>query len=584
MFEELKRRNVLRAAALYAGAVWALAQGISQLGPPLGAPAWITRWFVIAACVGFPFWIAFAWFYEWTPQGLRRESEIAPDDSVAHSTGRKLDKWIIAVLAVAVVLLLTDRFISPRGTGGITDKSIAVLPLSNESGERDQQYFSDGLSEDLITALSQFAGLKVIARDSSFKFRNSSDDPKTIGEKLGVAHLLEGSVQRAGDVVRVSATLIKAADGTAVWSQHYDRPYKDLFALQDDITQKVAAALKAKLLDNGKAAPQGDRPPSGSLDAWNAYSRGRFHAVLIDPADAHEAIAFFQQATAIDPHYARAYANLAYTWATLGGTFLSGEEQRQAFVKGRAAAERALQLDPDMAMAHVSRAVLLQWADFDWTGAEAEYRRAVELAPNDSLPQFGLGLVLGALGDPRRAIPLIRRSIATDPRSGAAWYWLGWNLAAAGQLDQAELAARKAIEVMPGKSFLPAGLALIQIQRGEAKAALATAQREPPGTWRDIALAFALQVGDDRAAADAALQNLIAKSADGSAYQIAEVYGLRKDPDNMFQWLDRAWDTRDPGIQRLLTDPFILRYKDDPRFAAFCRKVGLPATGAKALP
>jgi serine/threonine-protein kinase len=196
-----------------------------------------------------------------------------------------------------------------------------------------------------------------------------------------------------------------------------------------------------------------------------------------------------------------------------------------------------------------------------------------------------LGLVFGALGETREAVPLIRRSIATNPRSGAGWYWLAWNLAAAGQLDQAELAARKAIEVMPGKSFLPAGLALIQIQRGEAKAALATAQQEPPGTWRDIALAFALQVGDDRAAADAALQNLIAKSADGSAYQIAEVYGLRKDPDNMFQWLDRAWDTRDPGIQRLLTDPFILPYKNDPRFAAFCRKVGLPATtDAKALP
>jgi len=585
IFSELRRRNVLRAGVLYAGAVWAFGQGLSQFSPALGLPDWATRWFLIAAAVGFPFWIAFAWFYEFTPQGLKRESEIAPDDSVAHSTGRKLDKWIIGVLALAVVLLLTDRFISPKGAGGITDKSIAVLPLSNESDGKDQQYFSDGLSEDLITALSQFEGLKVIARDSSFKFRNSSDDPKIIGEKLGVAHLLEGSVQRSGDVVRVSATLINATDRTAVWSQHYDRPYKDLFALQDDITQKVAAALKAKLLDNGKAAPQGDRPPSGSLDAWNAYSRGRFHAVLIDPADARAAIVFFKQAIAIDPHYARAYASLAYTWATLGGTFLSGEEQRQAFVNGRAAAERALQLDPDMAMAHVSRAVLLQWADFDWTGAQAEYRRAVELAPNDSLPRFVLGLVSGTLGDARQAIPLIRRSIATDPRNGAGWYWLAWNLAAAGQLDQAELAARKAIEVMPGKPFLPAGLALIQIQRGEGKAALATAQQEPPGTWRDIALTFALQVGNDRAAADAALKNLIAKNADGSAYQIAEVYGLRRDPDGMFAWLDRAWDTRDPGIQRLLTDPFILRYKDDPRFTAFAKKVGLPTTtDAKAMP
>ncbi|MBS0431454.1 MAG: tetratricopeptide repeat protein [Proteobacteria bacterium] len=459
-----------------------------------------------------------------------------------------------------------------------------MLPLSNESGDKDQQYFSDGLSEDLITALSQFAGLKVISRNSSFQFRNSSESSGAIGAKLGVAHLLEGSVRRAGGMVRVSATLVNAVDGSTLWSQHYDRPYQDLFALQDEITHAVADALKAKSLDSGNAIAQSDRPPSGNLDAWNAYSHGRFHAVIVDPVDARKAIDFYNQAIALDPRYARAYAGLAYTWAVLGATFLSGEEQRQAFVEARAASGRALQLDPDMAMAHVSRAALLQWADFDWAGAEAEFRRAVQFAPNDSLSQFGLGLVLASRGQPRQAIASIRKSIATDPRSGSAWYWLGWNLAAIGQFGEAEQAVRKAIELMPGKPFLPAGLAILQIQRGEAGAALATAQQEPPGTWRDIALALALQAGDDRVAADAALQTLIAKNADGAAYQIAEVYGLRKDPDNLFKWLDRAWDTRDPGIQRLLTDPFILRYKDDPRFAAFAKKVGLPATtDAKAL-
>jgi len=192
---ELRRRNVLRAGVLYAGAVWALAQGISQLGPAFGAPDWVTRWFVIACAIGFPFWIAFAWYYEITPQGIKRESEVAPDPSVTHSTARKLDFAIIGVLALAVVLLVTDRFVSHKGaTIAVPDKSIAVLPLVNESGEKDQQYFSDGLSEDLITALSQFAGLKVISRNSSFQFRDSSDDAKTIGAKLGVAHLLEGSV------------------------------------------------------------------------------------------------------------------------------------------------------------------------------------------------------------------------------------------------------------------------------------------------------------------------------------------------------------------------------------------------------
>ena len=587
LFAELKRRNVLRAAVLYAGAVWALAQGISQLSPAVGLPDWATRWFLVAAIIGFPFWIAFAWFYEWTPQGLKRESEIESDASITRTTGRRMDRAIIAVLALVVVLLITDRFVSREGAGKVMapEKSVAVLPLVNESGDKDQQYFSDGLSEDLITALSQFSGLKVISRNSSFQFRDSRDDSKTIGRKLGVAHLLEGSVRRAGGMVRVSATLVNAADGSTQWSQHYDRAYKDLFVLQDEITRAVARALEAKLLPAHGAAPQGERPPGGNLDAWNAYSQGRFHAALVDPADARKAIDFYDRAIALDPRYARAYANLGNTWARLGATFLSGEDQRQAYAKARAAIDRALQLDPDLAAAHFSRGLLLQWTDFDWTGAEAEYRRAMELAPNDSLSTFGSGHLSGVLGHPQRAIPLIRRSIALDPRNSSSCYWLAWYQAAAGSMEDAEKTARAAIALMPGKPFLPTGLAIVQIQRGEAKAALESARQEPPGIWRDIALALAMQVGGDRAAADAALENLIAHTADGSAYQIAEVYGLRKDPDNMFKWLDHAWDTRDAGVGRLLTDPFILPYKNDPRFAAFAKKAGLPGTtDATALP
>ena len=589
LFSELQRRNVLRAAVLYAGAVWLLAQVITQLGPVFDAPPWIARSFLIAAAIGFPFWIAFAWLYEFTPQGLKRESEVAADASITRSTGRKLDKWIIAVLATAVVLLLANTFMVRRSTepdGGsvaaVAAKSIAVLPLANESGDKDEQYFSDGLSEDLITALSQFAGLKVISRNSSFQFRNSADDSRTIGDKLGVAHLLEGSVRHAGDMVRVSAKLVNAADGSTSWSQRYDRPYKDLFALQDDITGAVATALRTKLLESNGAVVQSDRPPNGNLDAWNAYSRGRFHGALIDPADARSAIGFYEQAVAFDPRYARAYAGLSLAWTVLGGTFLSGDEQRQAYVSARAAADRALQLDADVATAHDARGLLLQWADLDWTGAEAEYRRAAELAPADGLSKFNLGRLFATLGQPQQAIPMIRQAIAIDPRNSAAHYWLAWNLAATGRLQEAEEAARKAIELMPGKPFLPAGLAIIQIQRGEIAAALDSAQQEPPGAWRDIALAIALQVGSDRAAADAALKDLIARSADGAAYQIDEAYGLRKDPDSMFTWLDRAWDIRDSGISRLLTDPFILPYADDPRFAAFCRKVGLPAPGPAA--
>ncbi len=347
-FSELKRRNVLRAGALYVGAVGALAEGVSQLGSGVGLPDWSTRWFLSACATGFPFWIAFAWFYEWTPQGLKRESEGAAAASIARSSTRKLDRAIIAVLAIAVVLLLANTFVWRKGAGlagdgpsSVPAESVAVLPLVNESGDKDQQYFSDGLSEDLINALSQFAGLKVISRNSSFQFRNSEDDSKAIGRKLGVAHLLEGSVRRADGTVRVSATLVNAADGSALWSQHYDRPYRDLFALQDEITLAVTSALKAKLLEGPAVALQSDRPPSGSLDAWSAYSRGRFHAALVDPADARKAIDFYNRAIALDPRYASAYANLGNTWARLGATFLSGEDERQAYAKARAAVGQA---------------------------------------------------------------------------------------------------------------------------------------------------------------------------------------------------------------------------------------------------
>ena len=581
-FGRLKERKLVQWMLAYAAAAFALLQVVDIVAQRFGWPEWIERGLIIVLAVGFFVTVVLAWFH-----GERGAQRV---------TGAEL---LMLALLLAIGGGLLWRMSNPPQNAAATnsaksvatqstaipDKSIAVLPLIDESGEKDQQYFSDGLSEDLITALSQFAGLKVIGRNSSFQFRDSKLPSAALGQALGVAHLLEGSVRRAGDMVRVSATVIHAADGSTLWSQHYDRPYKDLFALQDDITQSVADALRAKLLDGGGAVVQSDHPPGGSLDAWNAYSRGRFHDVMINAEDGRTAIGFYEQAIAIDPRYARAYAGLAISWTTLGGTFLTGDEQRQAYAKARAAVEQALHLDPDVAIAHAARGLLLQWENFDWTGAEAEYRRALELAPADSLSRFSLGRLRGTLGHAEQAIAMLRQAITIDPRNGRNWHWLGWNLAAVGKLDEAEQAARKAVVLVPGSSFLTAGLVIIQVERGETATALMSAQQMRRDIWRDIALAFATQGGDDRAAADAAVKNLIEKSADGSAYQIAEVYGLRNDPDSMFKWLDRAWDTRDSGIGRMLTDPFILRYRDDPRFAAFCKKVGLPSsTDAKPMP
>jgi TolB-like protein/Flp pilus assembly protein TadD len=579
---ELRRRNILRAAALYATSVWALAQGITSLGPTLGAPNWLTRWFLIAAAIGFPFWLAFAWRYELTPQGIRRESEAPPSDAAARATSRRLDFWIIGVLAVAVVLLLTDRFMVRRETvvGGvvaIAEKSVAVLPLVNESGDPNALYFSDGLSEDLIAALSQFGGLKVIGRNSSFKFRNSTEASNVIAGKLGVAHLLEGSVRREGDMVRIYAELIDAHDGSTMWSQHYDRPYKDLFQLQDDITDAVAGVLKTKLLGgDNNAVAQNDRPPSGSLDAYNAYLQGKYFLARQNEADFRKAIDAFTTATRLDPRYAEAWADLSNAWSDLGQEFLSGVSAQAAYAQARAADNTALALAPDLANAHSAKGNLLLSADSNWTGAEAEFRRALQLQPSLAAAKGNLGAVLGTLGHPEQGADLTHQASVSDPLYAFWFDQLSRFLGMLGRFDEAEQAERKAIELQPkGESFY-VQLSTIEILRGDPKAALAAAQQGPKGPWQDVGLALARQIGSDRATADAALKLVIDKYSDGAPYQIAEVYALRKDPDKTFEWLDKAWATRDPGIQLLLFDPLFRPYWTDPRFAAFCRKAGLP--------
>jgi len=505
-----------------------------------------------------------------TPPALGR-----PDARKWKPNAVRLVLGAVAVAAVAYFVL--GRFAPSRPvTRTGPPNSIAVLPLANESGDPTQQYFSDGLSEDLITTLSQFPGLKVIGRTSSFKFRDSKEDSSSIGTKLGAAHLLEGSVRRAGDVVRVSTELINALDGSTLWSARYDRPYKDLFALQDDITRAVATALKAKLLLAENAATQTDRPPSGNLEAYNRLLQGRFYDARDNEAGERKAIEQFSAATQLDPRYALAWASLSGALTSLGEQWLDGTAAQKAYAEARAAADKALALEPDLAAAHVAHGLVLRIADFDWRGAEAEYRRSLELAPNVASLKFSLANQLATVGQVEKAIELTRAALATEPLR-ASWYqWLAMDLFGLNRLDESEAAIHKAIELQPHAEGYYQALTMIVVQRGDANAARAAAQQEPAGVWQDIALAMARQIGGDPAAADAALKNLIDKHDAIAAYNIAEVYALRSDADKTFEWLERAWSVRDPGITSLLNDPFILRYKDDPRFSAFCRKVGLP--------
>ncbi|MFO1505498.1 MAG: hypothetical protein U1F23_00230 [Lysobacterales bacterium] len=633
-FSELKRRHVWRVLIAYMVTAWVLLQLASIVLPAFGAPGWVLKALIAVIVILFPIALLLAWAFEITPEGVRRtepaHSADARETSDSRAIGRKLNTGIIVALAIAVALLLGNQFLWHRGmrtgptaapaaagvgkatpgagastsaqpaaapatpatamespvpaaTAAIPEKSVAVLPFANE-GAKGEQFFSDGLSEDLITALSQFGGLKVISRNSAFQFRDSKDTAATIGRLLGVAHLLEGSVQRAGDEVRITATLVNASDGTVVWTKRYDKPYKDLFALQDAITAAVADALKAKLLTAPGAVVQSDRPPSGNLAAYTAYQQGIAYDAVGTEGSHHKAIDAFHDAIRLDPKYAAAYAALAGAWNSLAVAFLTDSIKiAQAQADAHKALNIALKLNPDFAPAHVARAYLLQ-TDLDWTGAKAEYRRVLKLAPNDSAAQFGLGIVLASLGQNARAVELTRQVLAVNPRDASLYNSLSEYLTALGQLDAARAAIATGITLQPGAARFHEQTAVINVLRGDAKSALAAAQAEPPGPWHEIAMALALQIGPDRAAADAALAKFVKNNSTGGPYQIAEVYALRRNPDVMFQWLDRAFTARDPGINFLLSDPLILRYRHDPRFAAFCKKVGLPtATDAVAM-
>lgn len=585
-FAELQRRNVLRAGVLYAGAVWALAQGLAQLLPLFGDYEWIARWFVIAAIIGFPFWVAFAWIYEFTPQGLKRESEIASDDSIAHSTGRKLDKWIIAVLIVAVVLLLTNIFIWRRGAGlsghtgagapGMPLKSIAVLPLLNESGDAAQDYFSDGLSEELISALGQVRELKVIGRSSSFRFRGAQqDDTAGIGVKLGVATLLEGTVRKQGDEVRIVASLIKVSDGSQLWSQTYERKLKDVFAVQSDIATSVANALKANVF--GAAVEATDKPPSGNLAAYDAMLQGRWYAERRDRADYPKAVASYQKAISLDPDYALAYARLAVAQQWFNDWVANSDERKITSAQARANAQKAVELAPRSALALGALGINQAWSDFDYAAAEPTLKKAVALDPSNAETLYQLADVTACLGRLDEAIGMMRKVLVMEPLNASFHFYTGQFLMAAGRYGGAEAELKRAIELQPTMEAAQAMLASVYIQQHRLAAAMAAAEAEPQPEARRWALASTYFAQGDAARGQQQLDEMIRRDSSFPTF-MAMVYAMRGDADNAFAWLDRAVATRDPGVASIYELPYLIpKLRNDPRLATLLHRLGLPA-------
>ena len=573
-FAELKRRNVYKVAVAYAVVGWLVMQVAATIVPALHLPDVITTAVVVLTLLGFPIALVIAWAFEMTPEGMKRTESVSPNEAIPQWSRRKFAVFV-AIVAVIAAGLLAYQFGRSKGARvtTATDKSIAVLPLVNTSGDPGNDYFSDGLSEELIAVLAKIPSLKIIGRSSSFLFKGKSDDSRTIGEKLGVANLLEGSVRKQGDRVRIVAELINAADGRALWSETYDRELKDVFAVQSEIATAVTEQLKIKLL--GAPAKSDAAPSNDNLAAYNALQQGTFYFRLSTEEGTRKATEFYGEAIRLDPRYALAYANLSFAWRQLAATWLGGAEANEAYAKARNAAQTALSLTPNLAAGHEALGFVLVTPDFDFAAAEAEFRQAEKLAPADAGPKFALSFLFAVQGRLAEAENIMRQTLALDPLGVTRYLNLARILIAGGRYTEAEAALRKAIELQPAAARLHAYLTTLDVLGGNAAAALQDAQLEPKGFWQDYALALAQQAQSDHATADAALQKLINEDAVSGPFQIAAVYGLRKEPDKMFDWLERAYAEHDSGLTQLLATPFILNYRDDPRFAAFCQKLKL---------
>ena len=459
---------------------------------------------------------------------------------------------------------------SHMATLAVPEKSIAVLPFVDMSEKRDQEYFSDGLTEELLDMLSQVPDLRVPARTSSFYFKGRSDDVPTIAQKLRVAHVLEGSVRKAGNTIRVTAQLIRADNGYHLWSKTYDRDFKDIFQVQDEIAAAVVAALKAKLLP---AQEISSRHKTTNTEAYRQYLLGNQFRIADLPASNRQALAAYQKAIALDPGYAAAYSGLSETeWRIADQS--TGEAA--AYQRAAAAAEKAISLAPDSPEGYWARGQLRVNYLFDWTGAQADYEHALTLDPNYARALIGEGYLLATLGRMPDAIVTMRRAIAIDPMSVVAWRGLALLLMNAGQLPAARDALNRLREIDPQDKNAD-GFGTIELLAGRTREAL-TIYQGGRSDFRFIGIAMAEHTLGHAAESQRALEVLEQKHANVWAYQIAQVYGWRGESDKAFDWLDRAYRQRDGGLTYVTYDRFLNDLRGDPRYKALLRKMKLPET------
>jgi TolB-like protein/Tfp pilus assembly protein PilF len=465
-FSELKRRNVIRMAGLYLVGVWLVVQVAGTVLPMFGAPEWLPRTIVVLLAIGFVPAVIFSWVFELTPQGLKREDDVAPEQSITPQTGRRMDRTIIVVLVLALGYFAFDKFVlTPRREAAlvanavpnesksvIDAKSIAVLPFENRSRDPDNAYFTDGVQDEILTDLAKIADLKVISRTSVMQYKSGvARNLREIGQQLGVAHVVEGSVQRAANKVRVNAQLIDARNDAHLWAQTYDRDLADVFAIQSEIAKAIADQLQAKLSPNEKKAIE--EPPTTDLAAFDLYSRAKSLLLTANfsttnEPDLRKAIELLHEAVKRDPSFFDAYCQLAYTHETLYAVF--GVDHTPArLALAEAAVQAATRLRPDAAETHLARAQYLYFGLRDYAGALAELEIARRALPNDPRLFEFTGYILRRRGQQEEGLRNLERAVELDPRNFNTLQQIAVSYQYLGRYAEAIAALDRALAIMP---------------------------------------------------------------------------------------------------------------------------------------
>ena len=584
-FRRLKQRKLVQWTLAYVAAAFALLQGIDIVAQRFGWPEQTMRFVIIALSVGLFVTLVLAWYH-----GERGAQRV---------TGTEL--LILALLLaigggllwrfVSIARGPTERSASARASAEskseINAKSVAVLAFANLSDDKGSEYFSDGISEELLTVLQKIPGLHVAARTSAFSFKGKNATAQEIGQKLGVAHLVEGSVRKAGNVVRIAARLTQANTGEEQWSENYTRNLKDVFAVQTELAQTIVEQLKGQLAGGAanpeaKAAIQAqvqaaEKGGTKNVEAHEAYLQGRFFLNRHSAKETDQARAAFERAVELDPKFALAWAGLAQThvWDCMYATEGGQKEFNEHLAAARDAVERALALEPDLPDALFPKATIETNFDYNWKGAAETLRKALALAPQDPALVMWAGNLAGARGETRQAIDLFRRAVALDPVNAQARAFLATNLSASGRQEEAHAEYAREIELNPSAPNSYAGMGLAYLLEGKFEEAATVAQKDAADWARLLVVSCARWAQKRVPESDAALAELIKIASETGAYQIAEVYGYRNDKDRAFEWLERARRQRDAGLSALRPDTLLPNLHDDPRWNAFLRTMGL---------